>query len=154
MSEALLTVRDLKAGYDGRLIVDGIDLDVHAGEIVTMIGPNGAGKSTVLKGIYNMTPARHGACGSPAFRCLTGRRMNCCARDWRISRNSTPCFPSFSIAETLAIGGYLISELPVALPNASRRCRRCFRCSPAARRNMPRACPGASSACSRSPALW
>ena len=55
MSEALLTVRDLKAGYDGRLIVDGIDLDVHAGEIVTMIGPNGAGKSTVLKGIYNMT---------------------------------------------------------------------------------------------------
>ena len=32
MSEALLTVRDLKAGYDGRLIVDGIDLDVHAGE--------------------------------------------------------------------------------------------------------------------------
>ena len=50
MSEALLTVRDLKAGYDGRLIVDGIDLDVHAGEIVTMIGPNGAGKSTVLEG--------------------------------------------------------------------------------------------------------
>jgi ABC-type branched-subunit amino acid transport system ATPase component len=46
MSEALLTVRGLQAGYDARLIVDGIDLDVQAGEIVTMIGPNGAGKST------------------------------------------------------------------------------------------------------------
>ena len=61
MSDALLTVSNLKAGYgDGRLIVDGVDLDVAAGEVVTMIGQNGAGKSTVLKGIYHMTRERHG----------------------------------------------------------------------------------------------
>ena len=96
MSEALLTVRDLKAGYgDGRLIVDGVDLDVSAGEIVTMIGQNGAGKSTVLKGIYNMTRERHGdVAARRCSRCLTCRRTSCCGAGSPTSRSSTPSFRS------------------------------------------------------------
>lgn len=50
----MLTITNLKSGYNGMEILHGIDLEVKPGEIVVLIGPNGAGKSTVLKSIFNL----------------------------------------------------------------------------------------------------
>ena len=50
----MLTITNLKAGYNGMEILHGIDLEVKPKEIVALIGPNGAGKSTVLKSIFNL----------------------------------------------------------------------------------------------------
>ena len=46
-----LSAQDLSVGYNKKVLIGGICLDIRAGEIVTLIGPNGAGKSTVLKSI-------------------------------------------------------------------------------------------------------
>lgn len=46
-----LNTRDLVVGYDGVPLLDGVNIDVAPGEIVTLIGPNGSGKSTILKTI-------------------------------------------------------------------------------------------------------
>lgn len=54
MSEPLLQVRELAAGYGRIGVIAGVSLDVHAGEIVTLIGSNGAGKSTLLKTIAGL----------------------------------------------------------------------------------------------------
>ena len=35
--------------FGRRSVPEGVDLAVHAGEIVTLIGPNGAGKSTLIR---------------------------------------------------------------------------------------------------------
>jgi branched-chain amino acid transport system ATP-binding protein len=51
----MLTIQNLKAGYNGMEILRGVDLEVKAGEIVAIIGPNGAGKSTLLKSIFHLT---------------------------------------------------------------------------------------------------
>ena len=57
----LLELRSVRAGYlPGHDIVRGIDLEMHAGEIVCVIGPNGAGKSTVFKAVYGLVPVRSG----------------------------------------------------------------------------------------------
>ncbi|MBE6473888.1 MAG: ABC transporter ATP-binding protein [Coriobacteriaceae bacterium] len=46
-----LETRDLVVGYDGSPLIGHVDIELHAGEILTLIGPNGAGKSTILKSI-------------------------------------------------------------------------------------------------------
>jgi branched-chain amino acid transport system ATP-binding protein len=45
---SLLETRNLKAGYLGREVVWGVNLEVRPGEVVCLLGPNGAGKTTTL----------------------------------------------------------------------------------------------------------
>src|SRR2546422_10830115 len=46
---ALLEVRGLVKIYGRRRVVDGVDFEVEAGEIVGLLGPNGAGKTTSFR---------------------------------------------------------------------------------------------------------
>ena len=45
-TEADIRVEDLATSYDRHLVLDEIDVNVSAGEMVGIIGPNGSGKST------------------------------------------------------------------------------------------------------------
>ena len=48
-------VRDLRKSYGGRPVLQGIDLDVAAGELVAVLGPNGAGKTTTVEILEGLT---------------------------------------------------------------------------------------------------
>ena len=61
MSEPVLRVEALEAGYGGFPVLHGVHLEVAAGEIVAVVGPNGAGKSTLLKTIFRLLPAAGGS---------------------------------------------------------------------------------------------
>jgi ABC-2 type transport system ATP-binding protein len=55
MSETnVVTVRGLCKRYRDRTVVDGLDLDVAAGEIVGLIGANGAGKTTTVECVQGL----------------------------------------------------------------------------------------------------
>ncbi len=55
----LATARDLHAGYGSVPALQGVDLEVHPGEIVALMGRNGAGKSTLLAHLVGLrAPAR------------------------------------------------------------------------------------------------
>ncbi|MGY3557526.1 ABC-type branched-subunit amino acid transport system ATPase component [Bradyrhizobium sp. USDA 4463] len=47
----MLEVRDLHAYYGKSHILQGVDLDVGAGEVVSLLGRNGVGRSTTVKAI-------------------------------------------------------------------------------------------------------
>ena len=59
--EPLLRVRGVETWYGNIIALKGVDLDVHAGEIVTLIGANGAGKSTLMMTIFGSPRARTGS---------------------------------------------------------------------------------------------
>jgi ABC-2 type transport system ATP-binding protein len=49
MTDAAIRVTGLRKTYKGRPAVDGVDLEVHRGEVFSLLGPNGAGKSTTVE---------------------------------------------------------------------------------------------------------
>ena len=46
-----MRISDLYAGYQKKIVVRNVTLDIKEGEIISLIGPNGGGKSTLLKKI-------------------------------------------------------------------------------------------------------
>ncbi|MEV7554134.1 ABC transporter ATP-binding protein [Amycolatopsis sp. NPDC089917] len=53
---ALLTIRDLAVSYKNVPAVDGVDLDVHKGQIVAVVGESGSGKSTTAHAAIGLLP--------------------------------------------------------------------------------------------------
>jgi branched-chain amino acid transport system ATP-binding protein len=60
MSDALLTLEALTAGYDQAAVIRDIDLTVGAGEVVALLGANGAGKTTTLRVISGLVRPMRG----------------------------------------------------------------------------------------------
>ena len=61
MTEPLLDVRGLTAGFDAGPVLFEVDLEVAAGELVALVGANGAGKSTLLGVLSGLVPSSAGS---------------------------------------------------------------------------------------------
>jgi len=59
-TESVVEVRGLGKRFGRNRVLEDIDLDVHAGEVVAVIGPSGAGKSTFLRCVNYLQPFDRG----------------------------------------------------------------------------------------------
>ncbi|HKX10925.1 MAG TPA: ABC transporter ATP-binding protein [Stellaceae bacterium] len=115
MSEPLLVVRDLFAGYGDEDILHGVSVEVTRGSIVAVIGPNGSGKSTLLKTIYGLLRPRRGSvtlAGADGLAIdLAGLRPN---EITALGLNMVPqlanVFPDMSVMENLEVGARPIPQ--------------------------------------------
>lgn len=64
MSNPIIQVKGLRAGYGRAEVLHGIDIEAQPGGVITVIGPNGAGKSTLLNTLMGILPGQ----GSILFR--------------------------------------------------------------------------------------
>ena len=77
--DVLLTIRALRKSFEGVHALDGVDLDVYAGEILGLLGPNGSGKSTLINVVSGHYQRRRGqrptswVVSSPACRLIASR---------------------------------------------------------------------------------
>jgi len=56
-TRVLMKVRNLRKAFGGQVVLDGVSLDLHEGEIVLLRGDNGSGKTTLLNILTgNMEP--------------------------------------------------------------------------------------------------
>jgi len=106
MSEALLSVRGLRSGYGAVEVLRGIDLDLHAGEIVALLGSNGAGKTTFNHTVSALVAARGGSIRFDGaditrahYRDVVGRGLIHVPEGRRI-------FPNLSVRENLELGSF------------------------------------------------
>jgi phospholipid/cholesterol/gamma-HCH transport system ATP-binding protein len=58
--QPVIKVRDLVVGFGAQTVLDHLDLDVRAGEILGVVGASGAGKSVLLRTIIGLLPRRQG----------------------------------------------------------------------------------------------
>jgi energy-coupling factor transport system ATP-binding protein len=57
------SLENVSAGFAGRVVIDGVDLSGHSGEVVALSGPNGGGKTTLLRLIAGTLAPLSGAVG-------------------------------------------------------------------------------------------
>ncbi len=104
MSDPLLSIRGVHTYYGHIEALKGVDVDVHAGEIVTLIGANGAGKSTLLMTICGSPRARAGEIrfeGEDITRLPTFEIMR---RNIAQSPEGRRIFPRMTVLENLQMG--------------------------------------------------
>ena len=56
----MIALRQLRAGYPGRLVLEDVSLDFRPGEVLAILGPNGCGKSTLLRTANGLLPKLEG----------------------------------------------------------------------------------------------
>jgi zinc transport system ATP-binding protein len=59
--EPLLRITSASFGYAGGVVVGGLSLAIHRGEVIALVGPNGSGKSTVVKAVLGLAETLGGS---------------------------------------------------------------------------------------------
>jgi branched-chain amino acid transport system ATP-binding protein len=121
MAEQLLEIRGLKTGYGATEVLRGIDMAVHAGEIVTVLGSNGVGKTTLNKVLSGVLPPWTGEIRFGGTR-IDGKSAARIVEEGLIQvPEGRKIFPNLSIRENLELGSYRRGK-----PNRARNLERTF----------------------------
>jgi branched-chain amino acid transport system ATP-binding protein len=106
-SEPLLRLRGVNTYYGQMHILQDVNLEVGAGELVCLLGGNASGKSTTLKTILGIVPPRSGSVvleGRDVTRYSTARRIE---RGLAIVPENRRLFGPMTVLENLEMGAYL-----------------------------------------------
>jgi len=102
----MLEIRNLSVHYGGIHALQGIDIDVSEGKIVTLIGANGAGKSTTLRSIVGLVKTSGGSV-SWNGDLLTGMATkDIVSKGIVLVPEGRRIFPNLTVGENLQLGAY------------------------------------------------
>ncbi|HZW92756.1 MAG TPA: ATP-binding cassette domain-containing protein [Candidatus Eremiobacteraceae bacterium] len=101
----IISVRDLVVEYEGRRILDGLNLEIEQGETMVLLGGSGSGKSTLLRHIIGLERPKSGSvhvkgidithCSSPELKAVR--------RSIGVAFQSAALFNSLSIEDNVAL---------------------------------------------------
>ena len=110
MTEIVLSLREVEAGYGGGMVLQGFNLEVKKGSITCIVGPNGAGKSTVFRVISGLLKPNKGEVS------LSGKKIGGLSSSDILELGITQVpqtralFPEMSVRENILMGGYSLRK--------------------------------------------
>jgi ABC-type sugar transport system ATPase subunit len=121
-----LRLEGVRAGYGGREVLHGIDLEVAAGELLVVLGPSGSGKSTLLRVVAGLEP-------------VTGGRVHLAGRDVTTLRpgrrnvsmvfQTYALFPHLNVLDNITFGLEVRDTKRSAAREAAREAARAAGCA-------------------------
>jgi branched-chain amino acid transport system ATP-binding protein len=121
----MLEVRGLVAGYGLTRVLEGVSLDVRAGEITAVLGANGAGKTTLNMTISGLVKPRGGQIRFEGEDITGADPAAVVARGLVQVPEGRKIFPNLSVRENLVLGSYARAG-----PNRARNIERVFETFP------------------------
>ena len=125
----LLAVRGLQGWYGESHVLHGIDLDVGAGEVVTLLGRNGAGKTTTLRAIIGILGKRSGSITYEGVETIRMASRGIARLGIGYVPEERGIFASLSVHENLMLpptvkpGGMSVAEIHALFPNLKERAK-------------------------------
>ena len=102
----MLKVSDLSSGYGKSQVLNGLNFEVNAGEIVTLIGANGAGKTTLLMTVCGNPRAKEGKITFEGEDITNKDTHHIMRNGIAISPEGRRVFKDLTVAENLMMGGF------------------------------------------------
>ncbi len=124
---SLLTVRGLQGWYGESHVLHGIDIDVRAGEVITLLGRNGAGKTTTLRAIIGILGKRSGSIVYDGVETVRMASRNIARLGIGYVPEERGIFASLTVHENLMLpprvkpGGMSVAEIHTLFPNLKER---------------------------------
>ena len=103
---AMLTIRDLSAGYGKVQVLHGISIEVPKGQVVTLIGSNGAGKTTTMRAVSGMIGLMGGEISLNGERIDGLESYHIARRGLAHSPEGRRVFATMSVEDNLRLGAF------------------------------------------------
>jgi phospholipid/cholesterol/gamma-HCH transport system ATP-binding protein len=104
-ADPVISVRDVTVSYNGRRVLDGINLDILRGETMVLLGGSGSGKSTLLRQIIGLERPQSGEVlvnGVDLAKC-TARELKSVRRSIGMAFQNSALFNSMSVEDNVAL---------------------------------------------------
>ena len=101
----IISIRDLVVEYDGRRVLDGLNLDIEPGEAMVLLGGSGSGKSTLLRQIIGLERPKSGSVivkGVDITRCSSAE-LKKVRHSIGVAFQSAALFNSLSVEDNVAL---------------------------------------------------
>jgi phospholipid/cholesterol/gamma-HCH transport system ATP-binding protein len=104
MRELAVRLRDLRKSFGGKVVLDGIDLEIRRGESLVLLGGSGTGKSVLLKHLIGLITPDSGLVevDGTDLATLTGRELTDFRRRFGMAFQEGALFDSMSVYENVA----------------------------------------------------
>src|SRR5271165_3726694 len=102
---SIISVRDLLVEYDGRRVLDGLNLEIEPGQVTVLLGGSGSGKSTLLRQILGLERPKSGSIlvkGTDITRSTPGE-LDKVRRSIGVAFQSGALFNSMSLEDNVAL---------------------------------------------------
>jgi len=110
LAEILLQLENVHGGYGEVKVLNGVDILVGEGEIVSVVGPNGSGKSTMMKAIFGLVKPEEGKIIYKGENITGLEPFEIVRRGICYVPQENNVFTSLTVDENLEMGAYILNQ--------------------------------------------